>query len=275
MTWRPFQAVVQRELLKLVRQRGRLVAQMVRPLIWLFVIGGGLGAVMSRQGIADYQRFLVPGVLGMTMLFGAMLGAFSAVYDKESGVMRLLVIAPAAHAWVVAAKILGATVVALVQGSMLLVVLVAIGYVGTDVSPGLLLMGMVATSLACAATGMAVATFSGTLENYAVMMNVVIFPMYFISGALYPFAMLPDALRAAALVNPFTYGVDLVKHAMPYAHGAFGAPELPLAWDLAAVAGLVAIAASVACVRFSQGAACEPLVHPQALRRARAGLPGL
>ena len=79
---------------------------------------------------------------------------------------------------------------------------------------------------------MAVATFSGTLENYAVMMNVVIFPMYFISGALYPFAMLPDALRAAALVNPFTYGVDLVKHAMPYAHGAFGAPELPLAWDL-------------------------------------------
>src|SRR6267154_842653 len=84
MTPRPIYAVVERELLKMVRQRGRLLAQMVRPMIWLFVIGAGFGAVMGRQGIADYQRFLVPGVLGMTMLFGAMLGALSTVYDKES-----------------------------------------------------------------------------------------------------------------------------------------------------------------------------------------------
>src|SRR4029453_10291683 len=92
MTLRPICAVVERELLKMQRQRGRLVAQTVRPMSWLFVIRSGFGGVMARQGIGDYQRFLVPGVLGIAMLFAAMLGALSTVYDKESGVMRLLVI---------------------------------------------------------------------------------------------------------------------------------------------------------------------------------------
>ena len=272
MTWRPFHAVVEREMLKLARQRGRLVAQMIRPLIWLFVIGGGLGAVMSRQGVANYQGFLVPGVLGMTMLFGAMLGAFSTVYDKESGVMRLLVIAPVPHAWVVAAKIVSATTLALVQGLLLLVVLAALGYVDGRTSFGLLAAGMVATSLACAATGMAVATFSGTLENYAVMMNVVIFPVYFISGALYPVEMLPPVLRVAALANPFTYGVDIMKHALLDGRvGAFGGAEVALSRDLVAVAVFTFVAATIACLRFTRAAACEPLVHPQSRSGARAG----
>ena len=270
MTWRPFHAVVEREMLKLARQRGRLVAQMIRPLIWLFVIGGGLGAVMSRQGMANYQAFLVPGVLGMTMLFGAMLGAFSTVYDKESGVMRLLVIAPVPHAWVVAAKIVSATALALVQGLMLLVVLAVLGYVDSHVSFGLLAAGMLATSLACAATGMAVATFSGTLENYAVMMNVVIFPLFFISGALYPVEMLPQALAVAALANPLTYGVDIMKHAMLDGRaGTFAGAELGLWRDFGAVAFFSAIAAIIACVRFTRAAACEPLIHPQSRSRPR------
>lgn len=267
MTLRPIYAVVERELLKMVRQRGRLVAQMVRPMIWLFVIGAGFDAMMARQGITDYQRFLVPGVLGMTMLFGAMLGALSTVYDKESGVMRLLVIAPVHHAWVVIAKIISAAVAALVQGVLLLLLLWALGYMTSDVSLVLLAAGMIGTSVVCAALGMIVATFSSTLENYAVMMNLVIFPVFFVSGSLYPVAMLPGYLRIAALANPFTYGVDIVKHATLFADRvSFGRPEFAVSVDAAAIAGFTLVLGVIACLRFSRDAACEPLIHQQSRR---------
>lgn len=262
--WLPLLAVLERELIKLARQPGRLAAQMVRPLVWLFVIGGGLGAVMSRQGAPGYGDFLVPGVLGMAMLFGAMLGALSTVYDKESGVMRLLVIAPIPHAHVVIAKILAAAASALLQGAVLLLVLAALGRIPGLASLPMLAAGMAATALACASTGMAVATFSRTLDNYAVMMNVVIFPMYFVSGALYPLAMLPPVFRAAALANPFTYGVDIMKRAMGGAGGPFHGADLGVALDGAVAACFIVALATVACARFSRPAACEPLVHPHA-----------
>src|SRR5262245_63734280 len=108
MSLRPVYAVVERELLRMFRQRTRLVATLVRPLIWLFVIGAGFAAVIGEARGMDYKSFLVPGVLGMTMLFGAMLAALTTVYDKESGVMRLMVIAHMPHAWVVIAKIVSA-----------------------------------------------------------------------------------------------------------------------------------------------------------------------
>lgn len=267
---RPLYAVVERELLKLVRQRGRLVAQMLRPLLWLFVIGSGFGALMARHGAADYQRYLVPGVLGMTILFGAMLGALSTVYDKESGVMRLLVIAPVSHVWVVVAKTVAAAVGAIVQGALLAVLLAALGYIGADIRLVLLVGGMIATAFTCAALGMLVATHSRTLENYAVIMNVVIFPVYFVSGSLYPIDLLPDYLKLAAMVNPFSYGVDIIKHAMfTSPQAGFGHPEFGLATDLAAVAGFSIGALVVASVRFAGGSACEALVHPQIGRAGR------
>jgi ABC-2 type transport system permease protein len=144
MVVRPILAVLEREVLKLLRQRGRLISSLVRPLLWLLVIGAGFQAV---QGSADYQAFLVPGVLGMTLLFGGILAALSTVYDKESGVMRMLVIAPLEHYWVVVAKALGAMVSALIQAAMLLVVLALLGYLSSQLSVGLLLAGLLGTAL--------------------------------------------------------------------------------------------------------------------------------
>ena len=91
MLMRALGAVIAREVLKLLRQRGRLLATMVRPLLWLLVIGAGFAGAESTHGGANYQTFLVPGVLGMTLLFGGMLAALSTAYDKESGVMRMLI----------------------------------------------------------------------------------------------------------------------------------------------------------------------------------------
>jgi ABC-2 type transport system permease protein len=267
MSPRPFYAVVERELVRMFRQRGRLLAAMVRPLIWLLVIGTGLDAMLGRAGDGSYRYFLVPGVVGMTMLFGAMIASLSTVYDKESGVMRMLVVAPFPHHWIVVARTLSATAAAVVQALLLLGLLVLLGYVGADARWGLLLAGLVATSLACASLGMLVAAWSPTLENFAVIMNLVIFPVFFLSGALYPVQHLPDWLRWVASINPFTYGVDLLKHASPAATGARFAPDFAVATDLAVLLGFCAAATVVASLRFARDAACEPLIH--ALARGR------
>src|SRR3989449_10397415 len=132
--FRPIYAVLERELLRMFRQRTRLVAAMVRPLIWLLVIGGGFAAFIGEARGVDYKSFLVPGVLGMTMLFGAMLAALTTVYDKESGVMRMMVVAPLPHAWIVLAKMVSAALAAIVQALLLIVLLVLLGRFGNDMN---------------------------------------------------------------------------------------------------------------------------------------------
>ncbi len=259
MRFRPVYAVLERELTRLLRQRTRLAAAMVRPLIWLLVIGGGFGAAIGEARGVDYQAFIVPGVLGMTMLFGAMLAALTTVYDKESGVMRMLVIAPMPHAWIVIAKVVSAAAAALLQAILLLVLLAVLGYVGRNTDWALLALALLATSLACAAIGMLTAAFSRSLDNFAGIMNFVIFPVFFLSGSLYPVRDLPAVLAGIAAANPYTYGVDLLKHAL-LAPGAMSA-DFSAGLDLGVLAAATIAAVAIASWRFSHEAAYEPMIH--------------
>jgi len=260
MHWRPVYAVLEREVVRMMRQRTRLLSAMVRPLIWLFVIGAGFGAVLDQPGM-NYQQFLVPGVLGMTMLFGAMLAALTMVYDKESGVMRMLIVAPFAHYWIVVAKMLAAALAAIIQALLLLVLLAMLGYVTTETRPGLLAAALLLTSLACGGIGMLVAAFTRTLDNFAAIMNFVIFPVFFLSGSLYPVSRLPVALKYVALVNPYTYGVDLLKHAASGTLPAGMGADFGVGTDLLALAGFSAAALVIASWRFSRESAYEPMIH--------------
>jgi ABC-2 type transport system permease protein len=261
MILRPIYAVIEREVVKMFRQRTRLISAMVRPLIWLFVIGAGFGAVLGRSTGVDYQQFLAPGVLGMTILFGAMLAALTMVYDKESGVMRMLIIAPFAHHWIVVAKTVAAALAGLIQAALLLAILAALGLLSWKMNYPLMLVGIVVTALTCAAIGILVSAFSRTLDNFAAVMNFVIFPVFFLSGALYPIANLPLALKVAAMVNPFTYAVDLLKHAMLVPLASSSASELQVGVDLLVCAGFTLLAVMVASWRFSREEAYEPFIH--------------
>src|SRR4029453_14970339 len=146
---RPFAAVLEREFLKLLRKGGRLGSAMVRPLLWLLVIGAGLGAVHATQGKAGYQAFLVPGVLGMTLLFGGMLAALATAYDKESAALRMVCIAPIRQSWSVLAKALGASVSALLQAFLLLIILALLGSLSGQMSVALLAVALLCTAIAC------------------------------------------------------------------------------------------------------------------------------
>ncbi len=256
---RALAAIVGRELTRMVRQRGRLVSAMVRPLIWLFIIGSGFQAMLSGMADGDYRQFMVPGLLCMVLLFGAMLASLSLVYDKESGVMRMLIIAPFPHYWIILARTLSAAIAAIVQALMLIVILALIGYFKTPAHTVLFVLALIVTAVTCAATGMLIAVYSRTLDNFAVIMNFVIFPMFFLSGALYPIQHLPAYLKVVALINPFSYGVDLMKHALLRdAPERFG-PDLSIGVDLAVLGGFIAVGLLVACLRFSQAPVLERL----------------
>jgi ABC-2 type transport system permease protein len=255
MMWRPLWAIIERELVRMRRQRGRLVSAVARPMIWLLVIGSGFNAMLGSTGPHAYGYFLVPGVLGMVMLFGAMLVSLSVVYDKEFGVMRLLIIAPLPHYWIVLAKTLSAAAVAVVQAGAMALLLAILGYIGSDVSIFLLLIGLLTTALACASLGIVVGVWSSTLENFAVIMNFVIFPVFFLSGALYPVHKLPALLRFVAIINPFTYGVDLLKHALLGNATTLLGTDFGAVLNVAILLGFTIVATVVACLRFSHESA--------------------
>lgn len=262
MIGRALGAIIGRELTRMWRQRGRLLSAMVRPLIWLLVIGSGFGAMLQRFGATDYQQFLIPGLLCMVLLFGAMLASLSLVYDKESGVMRMLVIAPFAHYWIILARTISAAIAGLVQVLLLIVILFVTGFLTWPFDLGLFILGLCITALLCASFGMLIAVFSKSLDNFAVIMNFVIFPVFFLSGALYPLEHLPLWLKVITLANPFSYGVDLLKHALLDAGGAtaLGA-EFSVTLDLLVQAGCIAAATAVACARFSQAPVMESLAR--------------
>jgi ABC-2 type transport system permease protein len=264
MKLRPFYAVLEREVVRMIRQRTRLVAAMVRPLIWLLVIGGGFNSLIGRAHGVNYQDFLVPGVIGMTTLFGAMLAALTTVYDKESGVMRMMIVAPLPHAWVVLAKMVSAALAAIIQAVLLVVVLLLIGHFRNGTDWALLAAAIFGSSFACAGIGMLTASFSRTLDNFAAAMNFVIFPVFFLSGSLYPVQTLPSALRTFSTINPYTYGVDFLKHAILPASVT---TDFGVALDIAVLAGFSVVALAVASWRFSQESAYEPIIHVLAGKR--------
>lgn len=262
MITRAIKAIIGRELTRMMRQRGRLLSAMVRPLIWLLVIGSGFGAMLQRYGSTDYQQFLIPGLMCMVLLFGAMLASLSLVYDKESGVMRMLVIAPFSHYWIILARTVSAAIAGLVQVFMLIVILIAIGFLSLPVGYGLFALGLVMTALLCASFGMVIAVFSKSLDNFAVIMNFVIFPVFFLSGALYPLEHLPLWLKSITLLNPFSYGVDLLKHALLQGDRVAGlGAEFSVWTDIGVQPACIIAALLVACVRFSQAPVMESLAR--------------
>ena len=265
--WRAIRAIISRDLTRMLRQRGRLLSAMIRPMIWLLIIGTGFGTVLEQFGRGSYQQFMVPGILCMVLLFGSVLASLSLVYDKESGVMRMLLIAPFPHYWIILTRTLGAAVVGLCHALLLIVILAAIGYLGMPDSIPLLIIGLITTALLSAALGALIAVYSRTLENFAVIMNFFIFPTFFLSGALYPVDRLPPLLQWITRVNPFSYGVDLLKHAINPGLPPALAPDFSIGLDLTLLTLWILVALTISCLRFSRPVALERLAGRLATRR--------
>jgi ABC-2 type transport system permease protein len=205
-------AVVARELRRFLRQRSRLLSTFARPLLWLIVFGAGLGRIVPNEGTVSYKQFMLPGIYGMVLLFSTMLSALATVHDREFGPIRMLLVAPLPRSTAVVAKTVSATVLGIVQVLLMLPLVWILG-----LSPSVLdLLGfggaLLVSALALASVGMVVASSLRSIENFAAIMNFVMFPMLFLSGALYPAASLPGGLQPFVSLNPLTYAIDLLRH---------------------------------------------------------------
>ena len=219
-------AIVMREVLKFVQQRGRLLSALVRPVLWLAVFAAGFRNVFG-VAIAEpydtyipYDVYIVPGLMGMVLLFNGMQSSLAMVYDREMGLMRLLLTAPLPRWWLLFSKLCATALLSVLQ--VLAFVLVA-ALIGTTLPAGglFVLHAAVATlagALMTAALGLLLSVYVKQLENFAGTMNFVIFPMYFLSTALYPLWKLEESgatwVYRVAQFNPFTHAVEWMRFAL-------------------------------------------------------------
>lgn len=193
--------------------RARLVMGLLQPLLYLFVLGAGIGS-SSQQGGPDYQRFIFPGVLALSMLFTATFAAISIVFDRQIGFFKAVLVAPVPRPAIALGKVAAGAVQAVVQG---LIVLPFAPFVGVHLG-FVELAGLFATMvLACitfSTIGVAFASRFTSVTVFPIVSNAVLLPMFFLSGALYPLRMAPHWMQVAAHADPVAYAVDLMRGAL-------------------------------------------------------------
>jgi len=211
-----------REGLRYLNQRERFISSLVRPLLWLFIFAAGFRQVLGVSIIPPYQTYVLyevyitPGLCGMILLFSGMQSSLSMVYDREMGNMRTLLVSPFPRWFLLVSKLLAGVAVSIIQVYVFLAIAwfwdvkaPLIGYL--LILPALFLAGLMLGAL-----GMFLSSMIKQLENFAGIMNFVIFPMYFASSALYPLWRVQEAsplLHKICLINPFTYAVELIRFA--------------------------------------------------------------
>ena len=221
--WYCFKGVLIREFLRFIQQRSRFLSSLIRPLLWLIVFAAGFRAALGIAIIEPYdtyityETYIAPGLCCMVLLFNGMQSSLSMVYDREMGSMRVLLMSPLPRPYLLLCKMVSTALISLTQvyAFLLIALLVEVeppllGYL--TVLPALLLVALMLSTL-----GLFLSTRIRQLENFAGVMNFVIFPMFFLSSALYPLWKMQEAsewLYWICAVNPFTHAVELVRYAL-------------------------------------------------------------
>jgi ABC-2 type transport system permease protein len=187
-----------------------------------------MGIVSPGTGIS-YMQFIFPGILGMTILFSAIFSSISIIWDKEFGLMKEILVAPVSRLSIVLGKALSGTIISVIQAAIILALFPFLGIKLGVLSIIEALVICTLLSFCIASLGIVIATFYESFESFSVIMNFIVMPMFFLSGAMYPVKMLPPILQLLTRINPFTYGIDALKHAIFGAEGVF---DFPLFMDL-------------------------------------------
>jgi ABC-2 type transport system permease protein len=242
-------ALWRRDMLKLLRDRRSLITSLTRPFLWLLAFGFGLRAsvqLAGKGGGVDFVSFLVPGIAAMTVLFGSMFAAISIVWEREFGFLKELLVAPVPRSAIVVAKLLAGSATALVEVMLMLALSPLIGarfnpWGALASLPLLALFGMSVNGL-----GIVVAARMRSFEGFGSVVNFVIQPIFFLSGALYPLDGLPVWLHVVVLINPMTYTVDAVRGL------CIGPHAFPLALDVGVVCASALVFGALATRAFAR-----------------------
>ena len=249
-----FVAMAYRQLLRFRGARSRVANALVFPVIWLAFFGYRWSAAFNRLGPAaaqlfgglSYLEYLAPGIIVMTVFTGGFSSGLGVIWDREFGYLKEILVSPAPRSAVLLGRITGDTLAAMAQGTLMaLLVSVVAGYTSL---PGILagLAAALVAAYASASIGTLIALTMRSPEGFHMVVNLVMMPMLFLSGAFYPIDPLPGWLKALAYVNPLTYAVDLTRGLMYDVH------TLPLALDALGLVAVTSVFTALAVARFSR-----------------------
>jgi ABC-2 type transport system permease protein len=236
-----------RQIKKYFRSKSRIIGSLGQPVLFLVAFGFGLGPVFSAAGQGSYIDYLAPGIVAMTILFTAMFSGIEVIWDRQFGFLKETLVAPVSRFKVAFGRTLGGATTATFQGIVVLVISLLVGFRPASFL-GLLaaLVIMLAIAATFTAVGTAVASRMRDMQAFPIIMNFVMMPLFFLSGALFPVDGLPAALRTVLMANPLTYGVDALRTFLA------GAGHFSIWLDLGVVAAILALSLWVSAALFEK-----------------------
>ena len=228
-----------REVKRYLRSRPQIIASLAQPLLYLLVLGFGLGSVFQSAGQGSYIQFIGPGVIAMGILFTSIFSGIGLLWDRQFGFLKETLVAPVPRLQIMAGRTLGGATIAMIQGTLVLVVCMIAGFRPQSLAAiPMALMFMALTAIVFAALGTTIGSSLKDMQGFQLIMNFMVMPIFFLSGALFPLSNLPTALTIATRLDPMAYGVDGLRAAF------IGVSEIGVATDavvLAVVATLFLI----------------------------------
>ena len=227
-----------RDLKRHFRDRARIIGSLATPIIFIFILGQGLGSTIGQNlpvaaGSIDYKTFMFPGILGMTVLFAGVFASVSIVWDREFGFLKEMLVAPVPSWSIALGKVISGATIASFQGCIMLLLA---PFAGVKLSP-VIVLELIPTLflVACSMTGLGVLVASRlkSMQGFQMIMNFIMMPMFFISGAMFPLANAPAWMDMLAKIDPLTYGVDALRGIM--------LSDLPSRYALTTDIGLIAL----------------------------------
>ena len=207
-----------REMIRYVRAKERIIGSLAMPIFWLLIFGSSIRASVGMN--IDYTSFIAPGILVMALMFNSIHSGITVIWDRELGFMKEMLVAPISRLSIVAGKALGGATAALIQAIFLLLLIFALKSLSSEYFMAvrmnfvvflLMVPMMVLISLGLVGIGITIASSLDTLEGFGLIMNFIIMPMFFLSGALFPINNLPSWVRVITYLDPVTYGVELLR----------------------------------------------------------------
>lgn len=197
-----------RQLIRYFRSKARIVGSLGQPLLFLVALGFGFGPVFQRAGQGNYIEFLAPGVIAMSILFTAVFSGIEIIWDRQFGFLKETLVAPVSRINIMIGRTLGGATVATIQGLIVLIISLFVGFSLKTFYFPIALLYMLLTAFFFTALGTAIASLLEDMQGFQLIMNFLVMPLFFLSGALFPLEGLPKALSVVASFDPLSYGVD-------------------------------------------------------------------
>ncbi len=234
-----------RQLKRYFRSKSRIVGSIGQPLLFLLALGYGLGSIYKRAGEGNYLHFLVPGIMIQTALFAAMFFGAMIIFDRQFGFLKETLVAPVSRLKIMLGGALGGATTASIQGALVLVISFVLGYRPTRwamIPVALLIMLVLSIAIACFSSG--IGSFVEDMQGFQAINQFLVFPLYFLSGALYPLDNVPSWLRIVTEFNPISYAVDAMRWSL------IGEAKFGIGKDLIALAITLIISMVFGALRF-------------------------